>query len=158
MAFRDVLRRISKVKSTILNDIWVEIVFFTLVATGECSYFTPRGAVAEMSRRPPVVTMVTTFTSRDLSFNNQLMTVLGTALGFVISFRTSTAYERSVRIPSTVCLCSRCSQFCRRPTTLDHDRHYIPYACANGTLHDHMSCRMSLYEFNVLPDASIHLS
>ena len=104
MALRDVLKRISKVKSTILSDIWVEILFFTLVATGEYSSFISC-TVAEMSRRPPVVTMVTTFTSRDLSFNNQLMTVLGTALGFVISFRTSTAYERSVCI-LPLCLCA----------------------------------------------------
>lgn len=41
-----------------------------------------------------VVTAVTELTSASLDFDNQLMTVLGVALGFVISFRTSTAYER----------------------------------------------------------------
>lgn len=94
MTFRDVLRHLSKVKSTILNDIWVEILFFTLVATGEPRALVCYASVVETPPRRLVVTTVTTFTSHDLSFNNQLMTVLGTALGFVISFRTSTAYER----------------------------------------------------------------
>jgi len=41
-----------------------------------------------------VVTCITKLTSIDLGVNNQLLTVLGLVLGLVISFRTSSAYER----------------------------------------------------------------
>lgn len=34
MAFRGFLKRISKVKSTVINDIWIEVLFFTAVAVG----------------------------------------------------------------------------------------------------------------------------
>lgn len=44
-----------------------------------------------------VVTVVSSRTPHSLAINPQLMTVLGTVLGLVISFRTSSAYERSVR-------------------------------------------------------------
>ena len=44
----------------------------------------------------PVVVLVDKFTSVKLAFNNQLLTVLGVVLGLVISFRTSSAYERWV--------------------------------------------------------------
>jgi len=42
----------------------------------------------------PVVALVDKFTNVKLAFNNQLLTVLGVVLGLVISFRTSSAYER----------------------------------------------------------------
>lgn len=43
-----------------------------------------------------VVVLVDRFTDTKLAFNNQLLTVLGVVLGLVISFRTSSAYERWV--------------------------------------------------------------
>ena len=67
------------------------MLFFTLVATGEW-VFDPRDGV--LSRRSPVVVLVDKLTHIKLAFNNQLLTVLGVVLGLVISFRTSTAYER----------------------------------------------------------------
>ncbi|KAF4616450.1 hypothetical protein D9613_008410 [Agrocybe pediades] len=63
-----------KFQATVINDIWPEVLFFTLVAT--------------------MVVLVTEKTSKDLTVSNQLLTVLGTVLGLVISFRTSSAYER----------------------------------------------------------------
>ncbi|KAF5363079.1 hypothetical protein D9758_012609 [Tetrapyrgos nigripes] len=60
--------------ATVINDIWPEVVFFTLVAT--------------------MVYLVTTKTDVHLVFSNALLSVLGTVLGLVISFRTSSAYER----------------------------------------------------------------
>ncbi|KAF8189307.1 Bestrophin, RFP-TM, chloride channel-domain-containing protein [Pholiota molesta] len=51
----------KKFQATVINDIWPEVLFFSLVAT---------------------------------SISSQLLTVLGTVLGLVISFRTSSAYER----------------------------------------------------------------
>ena len=41
-----------------------------------------------------VVVLVSKHTSADLGVSNQLLTVLGLVLGLVISFRTSSAYER----------------------------------------------------------------
>lgn len=41
-----------------------------------------------------VVSVVSLKTSVDLGVSNQLLTVLGLVLGLVISFRTSSAYER----------------------------------------------------------------
>jgi ion channel-forming bestrophin family protein len=38
--------------------------------------------------------MVSEWTPHKLQFSNQMLTVLGTVLGLVISFRTSSAYER----------------------------------------------------------------
>lgn len=64
----------KKLQATVLNDIWPEVLFFTLVAT--------------------MVSCVDGLTPASLSVNNQLLTVLGTVLGLVISFRTSSAYER----------------------------------------------------------------
>jgi putative membrane protein len=43
-----------------------------------------------------VVTLVSELTTHKLVVSNQLLTVLGTVLGLVISFRTSSAYERCV--------------------------------------------------------------
>lgn len=64
----------KKFEATVINDIWPEVLFFTLVAT--------------------MVALVSSMTSHDLGISNQLLTVLGTVLGLVISFRTSSAYER----------------------------------------------------------------
>ena len=84
----------KKFKATFINDIWPEVLFFTLIALSECS------TVMEIDTRPDitvnnsVVTMVSEMTKHSLSISNQMLTVLGTVLGLVISFRTSTAYER----------------------------------------------------------------
>ena len=50
-----------------------------------------------------VVTLVSAKTSHDLGISSQLLTVLGTVLGLVISFRTSSAYERYVRLQKYWC-------------------------------------------------------
>lgn len=65
---------IKKFNATVINDIWPEVFFFTAVAT----------AVAVVTEREV----------KNLAINNSLLTVLGTVLGLVISFRTSSAYER----------------------------------------------------------------
>ncbi|PPQ90098.1 hypothetical protein CVT25_012262 [Psilocybe cyanescens] len=64
----------KKFGATVVDDIWPEVTFFTLVAT--------------------MVVLVSQKTSADLGVSNQLLTVLGLVLGLVISFRTSSAYER----------------------------------------------------------------
>ncbi|KAH8083315.1 Bestrophin, RFP-TM, chloride channel-domain-containing protein [Cristinia sonorae] len=64
----------KRFRATVINDIWPEVFFFTLVAT--------------------MVSLVSQLTTHNLSISNQMLTVLGTVLGLVISFRTSTAYER----------------------------------------------------------------
>ncbi|OSD07776.1 UPF0187-domain-containing protein [Trametes coccinea BRFM310] len=65
---------LKKFKATVINDIWPEVLFFTGVAT--------------------MVTLVSEMTRHKLEFSNAMLTVLGTVLGLVISFRTSSAYER----------------------------------------------------------------
>ncbi|KAF7356016.1 hypothetical protein MVEN_00931000 [Mycena venus] len=65
---------IKKFNATVVNDVWPEVSFFTLVAA--------------------MVALVTKLTPHSLAISNALLTVLGTVLGLVISFRTSTAYER----------------------------------------------------------------
>ncbi|EKM56905.1 uncharacterized protein PHACADRAFT_254282 [Phanerochaete carnosa HHB-10118-sp] len=64
----------KKFQATVINDIWPECLFFSLIAT--------------------MVTLVSELTRTQLSVSNAMLTVLGTVLGLVISFRTSTAYER----------------------------------------------------------------
>ncbi|KAF8970106.1 Bestrophin, RFP-TM, chloride channel-domain-containing protein [Flammula alnicola] len=64
----------KKFSATVLDDIWPEVIFFTLEAT--------------------LISLVSEKTSVDLGVSNQLLTVLGLVLGLVISFRTSSAYER----------------------------------------------------------------
>ncbi|KAF8596742.1 UPF0187-domain-containing protein [Ceratobasidium sp. AG-I] len=57
-----------------------------------------------------MVVCVTEYTSSDLSFSPQLLTVLGTVLGLVISFRTTSAYDRyweGRKLWSTISLSSR---------------------------------------------------
>ncbi|KAF9554665.1 hypothetical protein CPC08DRAFT_712723 [Agrocybe pediades] len=65
---------LKKFGATVLDDIWPEVIFFTSIAV--------------------VVDLVSTKTSTNLGVSNQLLTVLGLVLGLVISFRTSSAYER----------------------------------------------------------------
>jgi predicted membrane chloride channel (bestrophin family) len=63
-----------KFSATVINDIWPETAFFTLIAT--------------------MVAIITKRKIHDLAVSSSLLTVLGTVLGLVISFRTSSAYER----------------------------------------------------------------
>jgi predicted membrane chloride channel (bestrophin family) len=63
-----------KFLATVVNDIWGETLLFTLVAV--------------------MVSAVSMLTPHKLYLNNSLLGVLGTVLGLVISFRTSSAYER----------------------------------------------------------------
>ncbi|TRM55784.1 Bestrophin, RFP-TM, chloride channel-domain-containing protein [Schizophyllum amplum] len=65
---------LKRFNATVINDIWPEVFFFSLIAT--------------------MVACVSELTSHTLGVSNALLTVLGTVLGLVISFRTSTAYER----------------------------------------------------------------
>ncbi|KZS89278.1 hypothetical protein SISNIDRAFT_417158 [Sistotremastrum niveocremeum HHB9708] len=66
----------KKFRSTVINDIWPEVLFFTLIAT--------------------MVALVSEKTSTSLAVSNQMLTVLGIVLGLVVSFRTSSAYDRYV--------------------------------------------------------------
>ncbi|KAJ7727755.1 UPF0187-domain-containing protein [Mycena metata] len=63
-----------KFNATVINDIWPEVFFFTGIAT--------------------MVSIITEMKIHNLAVQNSLLTVLGTVLGLVISFRTSSAYER----------------------------------------------------------------
>ncbi|KAF9448593.1 UPF0187-domain-containing protein [Macrolepiota fuliginosa MF-IS2] len=65
---------LKRFQATVINDIWPEVLFFTLIAL--------------------MVSLVSKLTETKLGVNSQLLTVLGTVLGLVISFRTSSAYER----------------------------------------------------------------
>lgn len=65
---------LKKFRATIFNDIYLEVTFFTLFST--------------------MVVLVSKYTPHSLGISNQLLTVLGTVLALVISFRTSSAYER----------------------------------------------------------------
>jgi len=65
---------LKKFNATVINDIWPEVLFFSLIAA--------------------MVSLVSEMTPHNLAIPNGLLTVLGTVLGLVISFRTSTAYER----------------------------------------------------------------
>ncbi|CAA7268837.1 unnamed protein product [Cyclocybe aegerita] len=64
----------KKFGATVLDDIWPEVIVFTLFAT--------------------IIVLVSEKTRANLGVSNQLLTVLGLVLGLVISFRTSSAYER----------------------------------------------------------------
>ncbi|KXN86663.1 hypothetical protein AN958_09841 [Leucoagaricus sp. SymC.cos] len=64
----------KRFQATVINDIWPEVLFFTLIGV--------------------MVTLVSKLTDVNLGIQTVLLTVLGTVLGLVISFRTSSAYER----------------------------------------------------------------
>ncbi|EAU81378.1 hypothetical protein CC1G_05208 [Coprinopsis cinerea okayama7 len=68
---------IKRFQATVINDIWPEVLFFTAVAT-----------------MVTTVTYLTKDPNIKLGIAPSLLTVLGTVLGLVISFRTSSAYER----------------------------------------------------------------
>ncbi|KAG5717586.1 UPF0187 protein [Termitomyces sp. T112] len=65
---------VKRFNATVINDIWPEVLFFTLIAT--------------------MVSTVSKLTPHQLVIPSTLLTVLGTVLGLVISFRTTSAYER----------------------------------------------------------------
>ncbi|KAJ2926688.1 hypothetical protein H1R20_g10405, partial [Candolleomyces eurysporus] len=65
---------LKRLNATVTSDTWPEVLLFTAVATA--------------------VTTVTELKIRDLAIDSTLLEVLGTVLGLVISFRTSSAYER----------------------------------------------------------------
>lgn len=64
---------VTRLTATVINDIAVEIAFFSLWATAVCLISKHR---------------------TDLAISSQMLTVLGTVLGLVVSFRTSSAYDR----------------------------------------------------------------
>lgn len=47
---------------------------------------------------PLVVALVSNMTSHSLAISNQMLTVLGIVLGLVVSFRTTSAYDRHVAV------------------------------------------------------------
>jgi len=65
---------LRKFRGTVINDLWPELLFFSGIAA--------------------MVVCVCEYTKTDLFFDPQLLTVLGTVLGLVISFRTTSAYDR----------------------------------------------------------------
>lgn len=80
----------KRFQATVVNDIWPEVVFFSAWAA--------------------MVTLVTELTDTKLGINPGLLTVLGTVLGLVISFRTSSAYERyqdGRKMWTNIATCSR---------------------------------------------------
>ncbi|KAF8677702.1 Bestrophin, RFP-TM, chloride channel [Rhizoctonia solani] len=81
---------LKRSRGIIVYQIWPELTFFTAVAV--------------------MVYTVSEFTSTTLAFNNALLTVLGTVLGLVISFRTTSAYDRyweGRKLWTTISLASR---------------------------------------------------
>lgn len=64
---------VKRYRATVINDIWAPVVLFSAWAT--------------------VVQVISVY-KYDLAISNQILTVLGTVLGLVVSFRTSSAYER----------------------------------------------------------------
>ncbi|KAF6749321.1 Bestrophin, RFP-TM, chloride channel-domain-containing protein [Ephemerocybe angulata] len=81
---------LRRLRSTILSDIWPEMIFFTLFAT--------------------LITLLTMKGGHNLAISRDLLTVGGTVLAFVISFRTSSAYERfqdGSKMWANICTASR---------------------------------------------------
>ena len=97
----------KKLQATVIMDIWPEVLFFSLVAASEPFLSYSRRSLTDYT----VVASVSELTTHSLAISNQLLTVLGTVLGLVISFRTSTAYERCA--------------FVRRVSQTKHESAYI---------------------------------
>ena len=85
---------LKKFKATVVNYIWPEVLFFSGVATSESFVRCFLRYLSPCVHVWPVVTLVSEFTEYKLSFSSTMLTVLGTVLGLVIHFRTSSAYER----------------------------------------------------------------
>ncbi|KAG9012676.1 hypothetical protein FRB94_005286 [Tulasnella sp. JGI-2019a] len=64
----------KRFNSTVINDLWPELWFFSAWSVMVCA--------------------VNVYTDVKFYFSNQMLTVLGTVLGLVISFRTTSAYDR----------------------------------------------------------------
>lgn len=64
---------VKRYRATVINDIWFLVVLFSAWAA---------------------VVQIISIKVHNLSISNQILTVLGTVLGLVVSFRTSSAYER----------------------------------------------------------------
>ncbi|KAG8943450.1 hypothetical protein FRC00_011142, partial [Tulasnella sp. 408] len=64
----------KKFNSTVINDMWPELWFFSSVAVAVCC--------------------INKYTDVNFTLSTALLTVLGTVLGLVISFRTTSAYDR----------------------------------------------------------------
>ena len=71
-----------------LSSLWLHPVSLSLIRIALLSCFDRADSFCL------VVCLVSEKTEHHLGINNQLLTVLGTVLGLVISFRTSSAYER----------------------------------------------------------------
>jgi len=80
-----------------------------------------------------VVSLVSKLTSHQLVLSNQLLTVLGTVLGLVISFRTSSAYERCVWTCVYGASLFIRSQVSRRKEDVVEHRYRVQKSCPNGT-------------------------
>ena len=98
MVVRDPIWTLRKFSATIIGDVWPEVLLFTIIATGN-----PVPHLNTYIVMCPgnwllltVVVVVSEHTNVNLGVSNQLLTVLGFVLGLVISFRTSSAYERCV--------------------------------------------------------------
>ncbi|KAG9016173.1 hypothetical protein FRB93_011647 [Tulasnella sp. JGI-2019a] len=65
---------LERFNATVINDLWPELWFFTLWSVMVC--------------------LVNAHTDIKFIISNQMLTVLGTVLGLVISFRTTSAYDR----------------------------------------------------------------
>lgn len=70
----------KRFQATVINDIWPEVAFFT--------------AFAAMVACVDILTAKPGGANVNMGIPSTLLTVLGTVLGLVISFRTSSAYER----------------------------------------------------------------
>lgn len=81
----------KKFQATVINDIWPEVIFFSLIATSKLEIIVVCARGAHIFT---VVCLVSNKTEHRLVIDTGLLTVLGTVLGLVISFRTSSAYER----------------------------------------------------------------
>ncbi|KZV93122.1 UPF0187-domain-containing protein [Exidia glandulosa HHB12029] len=64
---------VKRYRATVINDIWFPVLLFSAWAAA---------------------IQIISIKVHDLSISNQILTVLGTVLGLVVSFRTSSAYER----------------------------------------------------------------
>lgn len=83
---------LEKFQATVINDIWPETAFFTLIALSTCCLLPV--SILSSEHNSTVVSLVSELTPHKLEISGALLTVLGTVLGLVISFRTSSAYER----------------------------------------------------------------
>jgi predicted membrane chloride channel (bestrophin family) len=87
---------LKKIRATVIGDVWPDVAFFAIVATGK-GFVTVAFQLIYCWIVVAVVSDKKVPHHHNLGVSNQLLTVLGTVLGLVISFRTSSAYERWAR-------------------------------------------------------------